>query len=203
MAETKERILDTAERLFAERGYGATSLRSIIAAAGVNLAAVHYHYRNKEALLDAVLKRHLEPVNRERLAMLDEYEREAGDGNLPVERVLAAFIAPPLRLARHPAHAGFVKLMGRIVGDGDASLIRRHFGEIMERFLRAFRRANPDLAAEEVLWRAFFSIAVLAHTLLGNQSLIGIAGEATTERLVAFLAAGFRAPVAAESRTGS
>ena len=50
MTDTKERILDTAERFFAERGYGATSLRSIIAAAEVNLAAVHYHFRSKEAL---------------------------------------------------------------------------------------------------------------------------------------------------------
>jgi hypothetical protein len=41
---TKERILDTAERLFAEQGYAATSLRGIIAEAGVNLAAVHYHF---------------------------------------------------------------------------------------------------------------------------------------------------------------
>jgi|SRR5581483_5807052 len=203
MTDTKERILDTAERLFAEQGYGATSLRSIIAGAEVNLAAVHYHFRNKEALLDAVLKRRLEPVNRERLAMLDECERAAGDGPLPVECVLTAFIAPPLRLAREVAHGGFVKLMGRIVGDGDAALMRRHFGEVMDRFKRAFERANPELPADEVLWRAFFSVAVLAHTLLGTKAMIGIAGEATTERLVNFLSAGFRAPLSTESRSSA
>src|SRR5690348_4560435 len=121
MAETKERILDTAERLFAARGYGATSLRSIIAAAQVNLAAVHYHFRTKEALLDAVLKRRLEPVNRERIALLDECEHAAGDGPPRLECVLAALIAPPLRLARDPAYTDFVKLMGRVVADGDAA----------------------------------------------------------------------------------
>ena len=78
MLDTKERILETAERLFAEKGYGAVSLRSIIAAAEVNLAAVHYHFHSKEALLDAVLQRRIEPVNRERLALLEEYERAAG-----------------------------------------------------------------------------------------------------------------------------
>src|SRR5436190_23125118 len=107
MNETRERILDTAERLFADRGYGATSLRSIIAAAEVNLAAVHYHFHTKEALLDAVLKRRLEPVNRERLALLDECEKSAGASALPLERVLAALIAPALDLARHPASAAF------------------------------------------------------------------------------------------------
>src|SRR5215467_2180302 len=120
MADTKERILDTAEKLFAEHGYGATSLRSIIAGAKVNLAAVHYHFRTKDALLDAVLKRRLEPVNRERLALLDAYEQGAGDGPLRLESVLTALIAPPLGLARNPAFAGFMKLMGRVVVDGDS-----------------------------------------------------------------------------------
>src|SRR5690242_6053244 len=146
MAEnTKERILDTAERIFADRGYGATSLRSIIGAAKVNLAAVHYHFRTKEALLDAVLKRRLEPVNRERIALLDACEQAAGEGALPLECVLTALISPPLRLARDPAYGGFVKLMGRVVADGDVALIRRHFGDVMERFLQAFHRAVPEL----------------------------------------------------------
>ena len=55
MTDTKEKILDTAERLIGEQGYAATSLRQIIAQAGVNLAAVHYHFGSKEDLLDAVV----------------------------------------------------------------------------------------------------------------------------------------------------
>ena len=67
---TRERILDAAGRLFAERGFDGTSLRAITTAAGVNLAAVHYHLGSKEALLAAIVARHAEPVNRERLARL-------------------------------------------------------------------------------------------------------------------------------------
>ena len=55
MIQTKDRILESAEKLFAEQGYAATSLRSIIAAAGVNLASVHYHFHSKESLLEAVM----------------------------------------------------------------------------------------------------------------------------------------------------
>src|SRR5258705_154411 len=69
--DTKRRILDSAERLFAEHGVDATSLRSIIEDARVNLAAIHYHYHSKQDLLDAVLMRRLEPVNQLRLEMLD------------------------------------------------------------------------------------------------------------------------------------
>ena len=68
MTETKDKILDTAERLIGERGYAATSLRQIIAEAGVNLAAVHYHFGSKEDLLDAVVARKVTPVNEARIA---------------------------------------------------------------------------------------------------------------------------------------
>src|SRR3954466_13792496 len=100
MSDTRERILDTAERLFAERGFGATSLRSIIASAEVNLAAVHYHFRSKEALLEAVIVRRLEPLNRERLELLDQYEREAGKWGPSLEQILDALLSPPIRFVR-------------------------------------------------------------------------------------------------------
>ena len=65
--DTKQRILDVAEQMFADQGFAGTSLRSIIAAANVNLAAVHYHFKSKEALLEAVVLRRLGPLNQQRL----------------------------------------------------------------------------------------------------------------------------------------
>ena len=89
----------------------------------------------------------------------------------------------------------FVKLMGRIIVDGDPALIRKHFGEVMERFLEAMHRGVPELPPNELLWRAYFcGVAILAHTLLGTKDILGVSGEATTERLVTFISAGFRAP---------
>ena len=70
--DTKTRILDTAERLFAQKGFDAVSLRNIIASAKVNLAAVHYHFGSKQALVHAVIGRRLRPINGERLAKLAE-----------------------------------------------------------------------------------------------------------------------------------
>ena len=74
--DTKDRILDAAERLFADKGYSATSLRDITQEAEVNLAAVNYHFGSKEALLTALLERRLDPVNRKRLELLDAAEAE-------------------------------------------------------------------------------------------------------------------------------
>ena len=71
-ADTKDTILDAAEDLFAEQGFGATSLRQLTARAGVNLAAVNYHFGSKEDLAKAVLRRRIEPINRERRERLDD-----------------------------------------------------------------------------------------------------------------------------------
>src|SRR5260221_13122997 len=94
--DTKQRILDSAERLFAEYGFAGVSLRAIIADAKVNLAAIHYHYRSKEALFDAVILRRLEPINRERLALLDSYEKPT------LDKVLEDFLAPAFRVGADP-----------------------------------------------------------------------------------------------------
>jgi AcrR family transcriptional regulator len=75
IAPTKTRVLDSAERLFADRGYSATSVRDITTAASVNLAAVQYHFGSKAALLRAVVIRRSIGINRERIEMLARVER--------------------------------------------------------------------------------------------------------------------------------
>ena len=84
---TKERILDAAEGLFMEHGFEATSLRSITAAAAVNLAAVNYHFGSKDELFQAVLTRRLDPMNQRRVALLDRFERDAAPATLSCERM--------------------------------------------------------------------------------------------------------------------
>ena len=101
--DTKETILDSAEQLFAEQGFAPTSLRAITARAGVNLAAVNYHFGSKADLSREVLARRLEPLNRERLRLLDACE---ATGKPPLEGIVAAFVAPALNLNREAEGAG-------------------------------------------------------------------------------------------------
>jgi AcrR family transcriptional regulator len=203
-SDTKQRILDSAERLFAAHGVEATSLRTIIGDARVNLAAIHYHFHSKEELLDAVLLRRLEPVNRERLQLLDN------GNNSSLEAVIEAFIAPAVRVGADPSRGGrcFVRLMGRIITEDTEQLprmIKQHFGLILQRFMGALRQAVPELPEAELFWRIHFMCGVMAHTLRAGQEIELVSGglcdtsdvEAVTRRLVAFIAAGFRAPVPA------
>ena len=207
MSHTKERILDTTERLFSEQGYAATSLRSIIAEAGVNLAAVHYHFHSKEALLEAVILRRSVPANHERLALLDQFEKEAGENPPTLEKVIEAFVAPTLHMSRDPQSGGmvFMKLLGRLHAEGDLlpRILTSQFGEVLERFGAALRAALPDLPPEELFWRLNLALGALAQTLRGGSKdlqtisdlSLSFNSETALERLVAFLSAGFRAPV--------
>ena len=106
---TKTAILDAAERLFARRGFEATSLRTITAEAGANLGAVNYHFTSKDGLILAVVKRMFQPVNEHRLRLLDELEMKAHGKPLPVDAILEALFRPPLEVvaSRHRGDGSF------------------------------------------------------------------------------------------------
>ena len=76
--ETQTRILDAAEELFMQHGFEGASMRMLTAKAGVNLAAVNYHFGSKDALIEAVFRRRLDSMNAERIAELDRLETDAG-----------------------------------------------------------------------------------------------------------------------------
>ncbi len=86
-SETRERVLDVAERLSAERGLNAVSVRDITGAAGVNLGAINYHFGTKEKRIVAVLKRRSVPLGQRRLYALEVVEKRAGKG-MPTLRSL-------------------------------------------------------------------------------------------------------------------
>src|SRR5438105_5692548 len=206
---TKARILDAAEALFVEHGFEATSLRRITAAAGVNLAAVNYHFGSKEELFQAVLTRRLDPMNRQRIALLTRFEREAAPQTLSCERILAAMFIPALKLARDPRRGGkdFLRLLGRAYAD-PAPFIRRFRSEqyalMISRFKAAFGRALPQLPKKELTWRLHFVMGALSYTLAGTDALKLIAAlnprsagndELLLRRLAPFLVAGLKAPL--------
>ena len=171
MSRTKEKIMDIAEGLFGEQGYGSTSLRQVIAEAGVNLAAVHYHFGSKEDLLDALILRRAVPLNQERLAMLERYEKEAAPESPAVENVLYAILAPTFEAARRSPE--FAKLMGRLHGEGlMPALVARHFRQTAERFISAMQRSLPDLPQQELFWRVQFMFGAMAQTLLGKHMFL-------------------------------
>jgi len=208
---TKDRILDTAERLFARDGFEATSLRSITAEAQVNLAAVNYHFQSKDALVQAVIGRRMGPLNAQRLALLDAYEAEAGDAPVPLDQIMDAFLRPIVELVGSHAHQ-FVPLIGRLYtepGDFVARLYEQQFEHMRQRFFPVLGRALPDLPRGELAWRIHFAIGAMAHTMAASKILELMSGgeadisdvQGTLARLKGFIIAGLTAPVSAPVST--
>jgi AcrR family transcriptional regulator len=206
--ETRTRILDAAEELFMLHGFEGTSMRQLTTKAGVNLAAVNYHFGSKDALIEAVFRRRLDPMNAARIAALDE--REAPGRPLAPETIIRAFVGESLRMIEDTKTGGrnFIRLLGRTYTE-PAKPIRVLIGQLyapaMERYKAAFERALPQMPVDELVWRMHFMFGTLAYTLAATDTVQLIAGckpedrydaKLLEERLTAFLEAGLLVPAA-------
>jgi AcrR family transcriptional regulator len=207
--DTRDRIFDAAESLFIERGFDGASLRMVTTRAGVNLAAVNYHFGGKEGLFTAMIARRFDALNEARIAMLDDCRRAAHGAPLACERVLAAMFVPAMQLARDPRRGGhdFLRLLGRAYVDPAPTLrnfLAERYAQTIERFKEAFSDALPEIPRRELTWRLHFMMGALAYTLAGADAWRLIAALSATEqpsdelllrRLAPFLVAGLRAPL--------
>lgn len=208
--ETQTRILDAAEELFMQHGFGGASMRMLTAKAGVNLAAVNYHFGSKDALIEAVFRRRLDPMNVERIAELERREKEAEGRPLAADAIIRAFLGASLRMIEDTRGGGrtFTRLLGRAYTE-PAKPIRQLIGQMyapaMERFKAAFVRALPELPKDELVWRMHFMFGTLAYTLAATDTVQLIAGakpedrydaRVLEDRLAAFMSAGLHAPLA-------
>ena len=200
---TRTRILDAAEELFMLHGFEGTSMRQLTSRAGVNLAAVNYHFGSKDALIEAVFRRRLDPMNAARLAALERLEDPSA------EDIIRAFIRPGLRLVEDAKGGGrnFIRLLGRTYTEPAKrlrALIGQMYAPTMERYKAALQRALPQMPRDELVWRMYFMFGTLAYTLAATDTVQLIAGckpedrydaQLLEDRLTAFLAAGLTAPL--------
>ena len=210
--ETRTRILDAAEELFMLHGFEGTSMRQLTGKAEANLAAVNYHFGSKDALIEALFRRRLDPINTARIAELDRLEKLEKDGGgraLSPQQIIGAFVGASLRMIEDSKSGGrnFIRLLGRTYTDPQKhirSLIGQLYAPAMERFKAAFERALPQMPRDELIWRMHFMFGTLAYTLAATDTVQLIAGckpedrydaRLLEERLTAFLVAGLIAPL--------
>lgn len=206
--DTRERILDAAEALFVEHGFEATTMRMITGRAGVNLAAINYHFGSKEALIQDVFRRRLTWLNRERLRALDGFEREAKGTPLKPHQIVEAFFGVSLRMAADTEHGGatFMRLLGRTYTEPSAfvrQFLADEYAAVVPRFKQALFRALPDVPPEEILWRFHFMLGAMSYAIAGTDALQLVAEYeldekdpgALARRLMPFLLGGLRAPL--------
>ena len=210
--DTRERILDAAERLFMSHGYEGTSMRQITGEASVNLAAVNYHFGSKESLMQEVFRRRLDWLNEERLRVLDTMEREADGRPLKPSQIVDAFFGTMLRMADDERRGGktFLRLLGRTLTEPSEfirAFLAQEYKVVMERFKEALFKALPDVPKAEIVWRFHFMLGATSYAIAGTGALRLVTDwqieaddnhdrvDRLLPRLMPFLLGGLRAPL--------
>jgi len=206
--DTRDRILDAAEKLFAKQDYDGTSLREITEFAGANLAAVNYHFGAKKELYRAVLARRFRPINQLRLAQLDAAEKQATGQPVSLRQLLDIFLRPMVTIKTTQADGGphpFVCLMNRHNAAPHPDMVEvfeSEIAEVKKRFFAAFQRALPGIPLPVLGWRLGFVIGGTLHAFARSQPSRTTEGadaptagvEVMFQDLLSLLEAGLRTP---------
>ena len=202
---TRERILDAAEKLFAERGFHGVSIRDVTGAADVDVALAAYHFGNKQGLLETVVMRRAADLNDERLARLDAVLDSSGKKQPQLEDIIDAFTHPLLdRSSRGSAGwKSYFALIAEVNNSPEFGgvLMTRFFDPVVQRFIQAIRLALPDATDRDIYWAYHFLSGALTLTFAETGRIDKLSGgackssdlDSVHERLVPFCAAGFRA----------
>lgn len=171
---TRTAILTAAERLYAERGFADVTMRDIVAAADVNLAAVNYHFGSKDELIAELFVTRGLVTNRERLHALKAAEDE-GHGRADPAAIFAALVGPTLRGCLGPerqrSDAARFMIRASIEAVPPIRKIKNREVDHLKRFAAAMRRALPDHDPAEIWWALHFALAMAHQTIRDTERL--------------------------------
>ena len=205
---TKNKILDAADVLFADKGFNGTSLREITSQANVNLAAVNYHFGSKKELIKAVMSRYMDELSPQLESALSLICQS--DIKPTLNDVFSAFIEPLLKLNEFKENgtSTFLQLLGRGYTDSQGFLrwfLTTQYPNVFTHFTKAVKIAYPELSTEEMFWRLHFTMGTLVFTMSSSEALIDIAQNdfdnkldiaGVISRVIPYVAAGVAAPIA-------
>jgi len=201
--DTRDRLLDAAERLFAERGFEGATMRALARGAGASLSSTNYHFGTKEALLEAVLRRRVAPLNALRIDRLAAAREAAGDGPIPVESILAAYVGPffERRAADRARSMPQPWAAARLFFDPAAPVTRIRtelLGDVEAHFIAELARTLPHRARYEIEVALRLTTGMLVHFSAGHvtrgESMEGqqAGHDAVMQSLLAYARAGWK-----------
>lgn len=203
--KTRDSIISAAEKLFAEKGFRAMTLRDVTKEAGVNLAAVNYHFGSKIKLMHAVIERRIEPINRERIERLDAHIEKCAPAAVPLEDIFEALFRPffdHAMLAKGPDPA-FIQMIGRAMTEPADFMRKMHkefFVELSYRFMAELKRTCPELSDQDLQLRFFLSVSTMLGTITEQTRLENISGgklsgkdlDRVCDELTSYVVSGFK-----------
>lgn len=200
-AETLEQILDAAEYLFSKSGLTGVTLRDVAKRVGVHTTLLHYYFKDKNELFEAVFARRAQVSIDARVAAMERYEAEAGD-HPTVEGALHAFLDTDLELYSHGGEAmmNYASFCARLSNTPEgAALFDDYFDPVVLKLVGILKRALPDYSDEDIFWGYHFVTGALMNTLARTGRIDRLSGglchsddfEAVKARMAAFMASGF------------
>ena len=200
---TRDRILRTAERLFAEHGFNGVSMRELAAEAEVNIASIGYHFESKEGLLSEVYRRHCEPMIEDRLRGLKAALRLRGKARLAA--IIEAFIRPALQQVEVEEGETFIRLRAVLSGENSElleKLVAENFDQSSTAFIDALCELLPHLSRKDVCWQFHFLLGTIYYTAAGPHRIYAFSGgrcdpsdsQEVIKELVPFMTRAFLAP---------
>lgn len=200
---TRERILDAAEELFAQKGYAGVSVRQIMRAADADVSLAYYHFKSKQDVFDQVMLRRVEHLNAIRLRALEDLERRHPDDAPTVEEIIDAFTHPLLDVlaTEHEEWKYYFQLIAQVNNSPEwgGELMTRYFDPLVRRFIETLRKALPDCSEADLFWSYHFLSGALTLTFAETGRIDNLSAGACkssdmasiNERLPKFVAAGF------------
>lgn len=168
-SDTREKLLDSAERLFAEKGFESVSIRDIASDADANVAAVNYHFQGKNNLYAAVLERRLSPKRDKFLATIKQVTA-AGDGVPDLEELIGSFIRIHLEDALFlPGGEAALPLIARELHEsriGGAPVCSVFIAPVHAALGEAMALARPGLDEDTVRWVIGSLIGQIVHFVM-------------------------------------
>jgi AcrR family transcriptional regulator len=204
-ASARERILQTAEELFAEGGFNGVSMRDIAAKARVGLGQLTYYFESKRDLYLTVFLNSGVRITSERKRLLVEARAKYGSRPIPLKLLIRNFVMPYLDYARTDG-ATYVRLYARLHSEPPdlAEEVRRKlYDETTLDYADAFKQSLPNIPEEVVYWRLVFMMGTYNFAFITSGRLeVMSRGTQTSKNLDAvvtqvlpFIEAGLRAPV--------
>jgi AcrR family transcriptional regulator len=198
------RILDAAEQLFAEFGYHGVTLKDVAARVGVSSTLIHYHFKGKESIYEAVWARRAPLSARNRLEAMRRYAEEVGD-NVTVEGALRAWIDTDLNLQieDEPQWAAFGKIAAQAnsAAGWGAEKMTKYFNPVVLALIDLLKKAMPDCDEETIFWGYHFVSGAMTHNMARTGRLDDLSHglcssadfESIKQHMATFMAAGFKA----------
>jgi AcrR family transcriptional regulator len=202
-AESLEQILDAAEYLFSKNGLHGVTLRDVAQRVGIHTTLVHYYFKDKANLFEAVFARRASVTSGRRMIALEEYEAAAGE-HPTVEGALHAFLDTDLDLYFEGGEPwmNYAAFCARVSNTPEgAQLMDLHFDPVVLKLVSILKRALPEFSDEDIFWGYHFVTGALMNTLARTGRIDRLSDgicrsddfPAVKKRIARFMAAGFLA----------